>query len=59
MGARNLQECLLIQLAARGLEDSLATRIIRDHFDDFKQKKYPELAKKLRVSIQEIQASAR
>jgi RNA polymerase sigma-54 factor len=55
VGARNLQECLLIQLAARGMEDSLATRIISGHFDDFKQKKYPDLAKKLKVSIQEIQ----
>jgi RNA polymerase sigma-54 factor len=59
VGARNLQECLLIQLAARGLDDSLATRIIREHFDEFKQKKYPELAKKLRVSIQEIQAQCK
>jgi RNA polymerase sigma-54 factor len=59
VGARNLQECLLIQLSARGLEDTLATRIIRDHFDDFKQKKYPELAKKLRVSIQEIQTQCK
>ncbi len=59
VGARNLQECLLIQLGARGLDESLAARIIRDHFDDFKQKKYPELAKKLRVSIQEIQSQCK
>ena len=56
VGARNLKECLLIQLGARGLEESLAARIIRDHFDDFQQKRYPELAKKLKVSIQEIQS---
>jgi RNA polymerase sigma-54 factor len=55
VGARNLQECLLIQLTNRGLEDSLAARIIRDHFDDFKQKKYLEISKKLKIPIQEIQ----
>ncbi|MEJ2720811.1 MAG: RNA polymerase factor sigma-54 [bacterium] len=55
VGARNLQESLLIQLANKGLQDSLAATIIRSHFDDFKQKKYPELSKKLKVSIQEIQ----
>ncbi len=55
VGARNLKESLLIQLAVRGLEDSLAARIIRDHFDEFKQKKYPELSKKLKVSIPDIQ----
>jgi RNA polymerase sigma-54 factor len=55
VGARNLQESLIIQLNIRGLGDSLAARIIRDHFDDFKQKKYPELSKKLKVSIVDIQ----
>lgn len=55
VGARNLQECLLIQLNARGLQDSLAARIIRDHFNDFKQKKYVEISKKLKIPIQEVQ----
>lgn len=55
VGARNLQECLLLQLRFRGLEDSLAAMIIRDHFEEFKQKKYLEISKKLKVSIQEIQ----
>lgn len=55
VGARNLQESLLIQLTSRGLGESLAATIIRDHFDDFKQKKYLEIGKKLRISIQEVQ----
>jgi len=55
VGARNLQECLLIQLKAKGKEDSSAARIIRDHFDEFKQKKYLEISKKLKVPVQEIQ----
>jgi RNA polymerase sigma-54 factor len=55
VGARNLQECLLIQLGARGLQDSLAATIIKDHFDDFKQKKYLEIGKKLKIPVQEIQ----
>ena len=59
VGARNLQECLLLQLRARGEQDSMAARIIRDHFDEFKQKKYLEIAKKLRISIQEVQSQCR
>jgi RNA polymerase sigma-54 factor len=55
VGARNLQECLLIQLEARGLQESLATKIVRDHFEEFKQKKYPDISKKLKVSIQDVQ----
>jgi RNA polymerase sigma-54 factor len=55
VGARNLQECLLLQLRARGAEDSMAATIIRDHFGEFKQKKYVEIARKLRVTVQELQ----
>ena len=55
VGARNLQECLLLQLRYRGMEDSPAALIVRDHFDEFKQKKYVEIARKLRLSIQDIQ----
>ncbi|MCZ6765698.1 MAG: RNA polymerase factor sigma-54 [bacterium] len=59
VGAKNLQECLLIQLDNRGLEDSLAATIIRDHFNDFKQKKYPEISKKLKIPIQEVQSQCK
>ncbi len=55
VGARNLQECLLLQLRFRGLDDSLSARIIRDHFDEFKQKKYVDIARKLKVSVQDVQ----
>lgn len=59
VGAKNLQECLLIQLENRGLEDSLAATILRDHFNDFKQKKYPEISKKLKIPIQEVQSQCK
>lgn len=55
VGARNLKESLLIQLGARGLSESLAAKIISDHFNDFKQKKYVEISKKLKIPIQEVQ----
>jgi RNA polymerase sigma-54 factor len=55
VGARNLQECLLLQLKYRGLGDSVAAAIIRDHFDEFKQKKYVDIARKLRISVQDVQ----
>jgi RNA polymerase sigma-54 factor len=55
VGARNLRECLLLQLRFRGEDDSLSAAIIRDHFDEFKQKKYVEIARKLKVTVQDIQ----
>jgi RNA polymerase sigma-54 factor len=49
----------LLQLHARKMDDTLAARIVRDHFDEFKQKKYVDISKKLKVSIQEIQNQCR
>jgi RNA polymerase sigma-54 factor len=59
VGARNLRESLLIQLESRGLQDSMAATIIRDYFDDFKQKKYLDISKKLKVPIQEVQSQCK
>ncbi len=58
VGARELRESLLIQLRMKDLGDSLAATIVRDHFDEFKQKKYLDLSKKLKISLKEIQAQA-
>ena len=58
IGARNLKECLLIQLEAKGLSESIAARIVRDHFEEFKQRKYLDLSKALRTPLREIQDQA-
>jgi RNA polymerase sigma-54 factor len=58
IGARNLQEALLIQLRHRGLGDSLAAEIIRDHFDALKQRKYSEIAKRLHITVEDVQEQA-
>ncbi|MFI5370466.1 MAG: RNA polymerase factor sigma-54 [Candidatus Eisenbacteria bacterium] len=58
VGARDLRECLLIQLAARGEKDTLPWRIIHDHFDHIVNRRFPEIARQLRVSVEEVQAAA-
>ena len=58
VGARDLRECLLIQLEAKGLGASLAARIVRDHFEEFKQKKYLDLSKALKAPLKDIQEQA-
>ncbi len=54
IGARNLQECLLIQLLDQEEKDELAIIIIKEHFDDFKNKRFERIAKKLEISIEEV-----
>jgi len=58
VGARDLRECLLIQLASRGEKDTLPWRIIHDHFDHIVNRRFPEIARQLRVSAEEVQAAA-
>jgi len=58
LGARNFQECLLIQLDAAGKGDSLAARIVRDHLDALARNKRPEIAKALGVSVPEVNHAA-
>ncbi len=64
VGARNLQECLLIQLKRKEstADVDLATRIIEEAFDHFTKKHYKKLLQKfditeeqLREAIQEIE----
>jgi RNA polymerase sigma-54 factor len=59
IGARDLPESLLIQLRQSGRGDSLAARIIAEHFEAFKQRQYQEIARALKVSPSDIQEAAR
>jgi RNA polymerase sigma-54 factor len=59
VAGRNLQECLLLQLERLGLEDSLSAVMLRDHIDDIEGRKYPQIAKALKVSLEEILAAAK
>lgn len=54
IGARDLRECLLLQLRARGWEDRLATRLVRDHLLDLAGGRWAELAARLEVSPDEL-----
>ncbi|MGQ9602820.1 MAG: RNA polymerase factor sigma-54 [bacterium] len=58
IGARDLRECLMIQLEQAGKENSLAYRLVSDHLDDLLKKKYAEISKKLKVSVEELNAAA-
>ena len=47
VGARDLRECLLLQLRQRGLEHSPAASIVRDHLDLLQGRRYAELGTRL------------
>jgi RNA polymerase sigma-54 factor len=58
VGARDLRECLLIQLDAKNHKDSLAWKIIHDHFDHLVNRRFPEIARQLKCSVEDVQAAA-
>jgi RNA polymerase sigma-54 factor len=53
-GARNVSECLLVQLEARGEVNRLAARLVTDHLNDLQQHKLPNLSKQIGVDIEEL-----
>ncbi|MFZ5591871.1 MAG: RNA polymerase sigma-54 factor, partial [Bacillota bacterium] len=55
IGARNLVECLLIQLRQRGQEQGLAGQIVRHYLDDLARGKLMRIAGQLDVPVQEVQ----
>ena len=57
VGARDLQECLLIQLEKKGHYDEAlanAREIIRDNFDAFTKKHYDKIVKRMDISEDEL-----
>ncbi|HKI88599.1 MAG TPA: RNA polymerase factor sigma-54 [Draconibacterium sp.] len=55
VGARNLRECLLLQLnRKKGKELELARVIVRDFFEEFTKKHYEKIQKKLEITEEEL-----
>lgn len=54
VGARSIQEAMLLQLKHQGKEGSLAYRIIDQHFEAMLQNRIPLIAKQERSSSEEI-----
>jgi RNA polymerase sigma-54 factor len=58
VGARSLEECLLLQLQHEGLDDEKVVRVVRDHLADLANNRFQRIAEKLSCSIQEVQEIA-
>ena len=58
VGARDLRECLMLQLERAGREKSREYEIVRDHMESLGKRRYPEIARQLGVSVTEAQQLA-
>ena len=58
VGARDLRECLLIQLKREGKESSLEYKVVSEHMDDLGRRRFPEIARRIGISVDEVQKAA-
>ena len=58
VGARDLRECLLLQLEARGETDGLAYRLVKEAFEDLKAHRWSDLGKRFGLDAAEVQKVA-
>jgi RNA polymerase sigma-54 factor len=58
VGSRDLRECLLIQLRRLGKADSMEYRIVANHLEDLGKHRYPEIARRLNSTPEQIQKCA-
>jgi RNA polymerase sigma-54 factor len=60
VGARNLQECLLLQIQAKDMEDlniKLAHRILSDFFPEFTRKHYDKIIARLNITDEQLKGA--
>jgi RNA polymerase sigma-54 factor len=58
VGARDLRECLLLQLRAAGHRDSVAYRLVEESFEELIAHRWSELSKRFGISAQDVQSAA-
>jgi RNA polymerase sigma-54 factor len=58
VGARDLRECLLLQLKDAGLEQSVPYRLVRDCFDELINHRWSEISKRFGISPSDVQKAA-
>src|SRR3954447_21768937 len=58
VGARDLRECLLIQLRRQGKEHSFEYRIVSEHMDNLGRHHFPEIARRMAICVEDVQKAA-
>ena len=54
IGARDLQECMILQLKKKGMDNTLEFKIVNKHLEMVQKNHIPQLAKKLNVTPNKI-----
>jgi RNA polymerase sigma-54 factor len=55
VGARDLRECLLLQLQRQEKENTLEYKIVSQHMEDLGRRRFPEIARRMGISVEDVQ----
>src|SRR5881398_2106026 len=58
VGARDLRECLLIQMQRQEKESTLEYKIVSEHMEDLGKRRFPEIARQMNISVEDVQSAA-
>jgi RNA polymerase sigma-54 factor len=58
VGASGIPEALLIQLDRASGKDTIEYKIVKDHLEDLARKRYPQIAKAMSISVDQVTEAA-
>lgn len=58
VAARNLKECLLIQLKAKGQNGEITSAVVNEHLEDLGKKRFTDIARTLQIPVEQVQEIA-
>ncbi|MEW6001138.1 MAG: RNA polymerase factor sigma-54 [Nitrospirota bacterium] len=59
VGARNITECLLLQLKGLGIENNILEKMIANNLDDLEKKKYTRIAQQYNLPLKDVMAAVK
>jgi len=59
VGARDLKECLLIQIGQCGEDMDFEARLVSEHMEELLENRLPQIARKMNCSVEEINEAVR
>lgn len=54
VAARDLKECLLLQVIANGYKGSIVHELVRDHLEHLDERNFPKLAKQMDLEVDDV-----
>jgi RNA polymerase sigma-54 factor len=58
VGARNLRECLLLQMERVQDNHQFVRKIIENYLDDLGKRRYPQIARRLKIGVEDVNTAA-